>query len=383
MSRADSSLIVLVFKLMTLYLKMWNWLLRSPWFYAACFVLFVFLGRENSNPVLRFFAFEFLLFGWIFGGIVFVYKTGRMIWKAEDYGFKAAFAEIGASSRRLFEGLGAKNALDNRNRLPSIGNPYTHFLLGGVLATTTIFLLLNSYTIYGAVANYLIAINTAILLVSFYDKQIAGSEEATRVPEAILQIFGFLGGSGGLLLSMLIRRHKTSKASFRSVVAIILVPHVFLVVPIILRTTGDHLIRTADTYASENTRKKPLNKNTFPLQAAEAKRQIDSKSVNPKAERLEPQAVPTSQPYTLLEPHLAKKPAPKLEPRMDEKNSNAAVIQTVLAEGEDCLSKKKTDCAVVSANTALRLDSGNRRAQSLKQAAEAEQRRALDSITIR
>lgn len=58
-------------------------------------------------------------------------------------------------------------------------------------------------------------------------------------------------------------------------------------------------------------------------------------------------------------------------------------INASLAEADGCYAQKRYECAISSANAALRLDPNNVRAHDLKRRAELEQKRALDSISIR
>ncbi|MGE4292647.1 MAG: hypothetical protein AB7E32_10610 [Desulfovibrio sp.] len=68
------------------------------------------------------------------------------------------------------------------------------------------------------------------------------------------------------------------------------------------------------------------------------------------------------------------------QPRED--SSKASALAAIIDEGEGCFNKKKFDCAISAAGSALRLDPGYARAVDLKRRAEAEQKRALDSISI-
>jgi len=69
---------------------------------------------------------------------------------------------------------------------------------------------------------YAIAVNLSALLLCGYDKSIAGREDKERIPEAILLGIALLGGSAGLLVGMMKFRHKTAKASFQLMLAIVL-----------------------------------------------------------------------------------------------------------------------------------------------------------------
>lgn len=62
--------------------------------------------------------------------------------------------------------------------------------------------------------------------------------------------------------------------------------------------------------------------------------------------------------------------------------SNSGAINGMLDDGESCFAKKKYDCAITDAKSALLIDPSNARALALKQRAEAESKRAMESITI-
>lgn len=66
----------------------------------------------------------------------------------------------------------------------------------------------------------LIALNISTFLLFGFDKAVAGMG-ATRVPEKILWLALFLGGSLGALSAMNLFRHKTSKLSFQLVMALL------------------------------------------------------------------------------------------------------------------------------------------------------------------
>jgi uncharacterized membrane protein YsdA (DUF1294 family) len=64
------------------------------------------------------------------------------------------------------------------------------------------------------VQSWLVAINLVTFLAYGYDKVIAGSER-TRVPENVLLLLTFAGGTGGALVGMPLFHHKTAKGRFR------------------------------------------------------------------------------------------------------------------------------------------------------------------------
>lgn len=75
---------------------------------------------------------------------------------------------------------------------------------------------------------YLLEINLVALLLCAIDKVCARKNE-WRVPEATLLLSAVLGGSGGLLLGMMLFRHKTKHKRFRIGVPLILLVQVSLV----------------------------------------------------------------------------------------------------------------------------------------------------------
>lgn len=60
---------------------------------------------------------------------------------------------------------------------------------------------------------YFLIINFVLFIIAGYDKYLA-IKNKRRIPENTLFLMAFLGGSVGLLLAMLLFRHKTSKPSF-------------------------------------------------------------------------------------------------------------------------------------------------------------------------
>ncbi len=75
---------------------------------------------------------------------------------------------------------------------------------------------------------YVIAINGAAFTLCGYDKN-AARAAALRVPEKVLLGVSLIGGSAGLLIGMKLFRHKTRKASFQFLLALVLVAQLLIV----------------------------------------------------------------------------------------------------------------------------------------------------------
>jgi uncharacterized membrane protein YsdA (DUF1294 family) len=93
------------------------------------------------------------------------------------------------------------------------GNAFWTFIavaLAVVTATTTAAASSALPAWIGALAG----INLATVLLYGYDKAVSGGTKL-RVPENVLHLLAFLGGSPAALLSRTLFRHKTTKPSFR------------------------------------------------------------------------------------------------------------------------------------------------------------------------
>ena len=101
-----------------------------------------------------------------------------------------------------------------------ITRPYLFFSLFSLVLTATSYTVLTSVGSLPTLLSYLISANLTTLSLCGYDKAISGSN-ATRIPEATLFGLAVIGGSIGLILGMLLFRHKTSKLFFVSVLLII------------------------------------------------------------------------------------------------------------------------------------------------------------------
>jgi uncharacterized membrane protein YsdA (DUF1294 family) len=99
---------------------------------------------------------------------------------------------------------------DARNARTSPGLVF--LLVAGVVVGGSVALALHlgRHPLLGALAG----INVATMVLYGYDKAVAGGARL-RVPENVLHLLAFLGGSPAALLSQVLFRHKTLKPSFR------------------------------------------------------------------------------------------------------------------------------------------------------------------------
>jgi uncharacterized membrane protein YsdA (DUF1294 family) len=93
------------------------------------------------------------------------------------------------------------------------GNPFWAFVAVALAVVTAATYAAVSSTLpawMGALAG----VNLATLLLYGYDKAVSGGTKL-RVPENVLHLLAFVGGSPAALISQMIFRHKTVKPSFR------------------------------------------------------------------------------------------------------------------------------------------------------------------------
>jgi uncharacterized membrane protein YsdA (DUF1294 family)/cold shock CspA family protein len=76
---------------------------------------------------------------------------------------------------------------------------------------------------------FLAGVNAATLILYGYDKAVAGGRRL-RVPESVLHLLAFVGGTPAAFVSQILFRHKTSKRSFQAVFWLILLAQVGLLV---------------------------------------------------------------------------------------------------------------------------------------------------------
>lgn len=77
------------------------------------------------------------------------------------------------------------------------------------------------------VVNYYLIINAFTLLISGIDKMKARHSK-WRIKESTLHLLSFLGGAFGMVISMMLFRHKTQKAKFKMIIALAFAMHVFI-----------------------------------------------------------------------------------------------------------------------------------------------------------
>lgn len=101
--------------------------------------------------------------------------------------------------------------------------PVYPFFLGAFLALSVFFAVIGFiYLDIRLALTWFLAASAATFILTGYDKAVAGKGDL-RVPEAVLFTGALLGGAPGLLLGMKLFRHKTKKASFQLVLAVIIV----------------------------------------------------------------------------------------------------------------------------------------------------------------
>jgi uncharacterized membrane protein YsdA (DUF1294 family) len=84
-----------------------------------------------------------------------------------------------------------------------------------------------------ALLGYLAGVNLATVVLYGYDKAVAGGTR-TRVPERVLHLLAFAGGSPAALLSRHLFRHKTVKPGFRRVFWTIVVLQAAIVAAVLI-----------------------------------------------------------------------------------------------------------------------------------------------------
>ena len=102
---------------------------------------------------------------------------------------------------------------------------------------------------------YICGINLAVFLLYGYDKRAAQQERALRVPEMVLHLFTFMGGTPLAYLGQLAFRHKTIKGSFRIVFWSIFLLQIGLVLAFLAVFTREIEIHNAKPHHDHSQRK--------------------------------------------------------------------------------------------------------------------------------
>ena len=82
--------------------------------------------------------------------------------------------------------------------------------------------LMLKYPIATACIGYLLIVSLVSIILTIYDKSIAGTGKR-RIPEATLLMWSALGGSVAMLLTMLSIRHKTQHKKFMIGIPLIMI----------------------------------------------------------------------------------------------------------------------------------------------------------------
>ncbi len=108
------------------------------------------------------------------------------------------------------KGLAAKNVKPGAVH----SSPTAVFLLVAMALVATVAVPLRLYLSVPWVLGVLAGINVATFLLYGYDKAIAGGKRL-RVPEAVLHLMAFVGGSPAAMAGRILFHHKTTKSSFK------------------------------------------------------------------------------------------------------------------------------------------------------------------------
>lgn len=106
-------------------------------------------------------------------------------------------------------------------------DPISLFAGIGLGLTLLLTVVVSAITSSSPLLAYAASVTFTTFLFCGYDKAIAGRDK-TRVPERVLYLLAFIGGSLGLLLGMKFFRHKTRKPRFRFYLLLVLTLQVAL-----------------------------------------------------------------------------------------------------------------------------------------------------------
>lgn len=92
--------------------------------------------------------------------------------------------------------------------------------------------LIAKYPVAAAVIAYILAVSLISVIITVFDKKIAGTGKR-RIPEATLLLWSALGGSVAMYLTMHAIRHKTQHKKFMIGIPLIMVLQVAAIVSLI------------------------------------------------------------------------------------------------------------------------------------------------------
>ena len=138
---------------------------------------------------------------------------------SQKVSFDVAFTEKGPSALRVKAGRKKK--------------PFGFFFLLGLFLCASFTIFPIYYFGLPWIYSYLCAVNLTIFSLYGYDKKAAQSDGWPRVPEKVLHLYAFLGGTPCAFLAQHLFHHKTIKGSFRIVFWIIVILQVLIVARIL------------------------------------------------------------------------------------------------------------------------------------------------------
>ena len=96
-------------------------------------------------------------------------------------------------------------------------------VIAGFILSLAAAIALHYYGVVRAwVPSWIVAVTCVTFVFYAYDKLIAGTR-MTRIPERVLLLLCFFGGTAGALAAMLLLRHKTRKALFQMRLIILMI----------------------------------------------------------------------------------------------------------------------------------------------------------------
>lgn len=106
--------------------------------------------------------------------------------------------------------------------------PFTTFFILWIALLLIVFFALPYAVVLPDGWRVLVTLNLAAFLLFGIDK-VQAQSRGLRVPERLLYVASFLGGSAGALLAMNLFRHKTRKVSFQLVLAFLILLQIVVI----------------------------------------------------------------------------------------------------------------------------------------------------------